>query len=243
MTEPKPTLIVLDLDDTLYEYAPCDAAGKAAVESYAMSELGIPADKFRDAAGSARERVKARLGRSASSHSRLLYFHESLELLGLGSEPRIALEMEQTYWRSYLATSELREGAVDLLDTMRYNGVPIAIVTDLTAQIQLRKLVYLDIAQQVDHVVCSEETVGEKEGLAPFELLAERVGEAALSTVWFVGDQDFDVPVDRLVERGIIGSGLGFLLRAETGDTSERVRRWDRLSDIEKVANESFSVA
>jgi putative hydrolase of the HAD superfamily len=161
-----------------------------------------------------------------------------MELIGLRSEPHVALVMEQEYWRNYLLAMELRPGVNDLLQALRYNDVVTAIVTDLTAQIQFRKLYHLDIAKLIDHVVCSEETALEKESLQPFELLASRVSSSVLDWVWFVGDQDFDAPVDALVERGVIKDGLGFVHGASAQD---RVRSWRTIREIEEHLEPSTS--
>ena len=227
-----PTMVVFDLDDTLYEYDPCDAAGKASLFRFATEELGVMSPAFEQAYEQARLNVKKRLGPTASSHSRLLYCHEALELIGLRSEPHVALIMEQEYWRNYLLAMELRPGVTDLLQALRFNDVVTAIVTDLTAQIQFRKLYHLDIAKLIDHVVCSEETALEKASLQPFELLASRVAPAALERVWFVGDQDFDAPVDALVEKGLVRQGLGFV-HGSSGQ--ERTQSWHAIREIEEL--------
>jgi FMN phosphatase YigB (HAD superfamily) len=227
-----PTMVVFDLDDTLYEYAPCDEAGKEALFRFANDELGVKAAAFADAYLQARINVKERLGNTASSHSRLLYCHEALELVGLRSEPHVALVMEQQYWRNYLLAMQLRPGVTDLLQTLRYNDVATAIVTDLTAQIQFRKLYHLDVAKLIDHVVCSEETALEKESLQPFRLLASRVADPTLEHVWFVGDKPFDAPVDELVEESVIADGRGFV---HGGAASGRVQGWRSFREIEEV--------
>ena len=231
-----PTMVVFDLDDTLYEYEPCNAAGKAALFRFATDELGVMSPAFEEAYDQARTNVKKRLGPTASSHSRLLYCHEAMELIGLRSEPHVALVMEQEYWRNYMLAMELRPGVADLLQALRYNDVVTAIVTDLTAQIQFRKIYHLDIAKLVDHVVCSEETALEKASLQPFELLISRVSPAALDCVWFVGDQDFDAPVDALVEMGSVKRGLGFV---HESSGQERVRSWRTIREIEEYLDRS----
>jgi FMN phosphatase YigB (HAD superfamily) len=233
-----PTMVVFDLDDTLYEYEPCNSAGKEALFRFATDELGVMSPAFEQAYSQARINVKKRLGPTASSHSRLLYCHEAMELIGLRSEPHVALVMEQEYWRNYMLAMELRPGVGDLLQALRYNDVVTAIVTDLTAQIQFRKLYHLDIAKLVDHVVCSEETALEKASLQPFELLASRVSPAALDCVWFVGDQDFDAPVDALVEKGVVKSGLGFV---HESSGQERARSWRTIREIEEQLERSTS--
>jgi len=231
MSEMKlPTLMVFDLDDTLYEYDVCDAAGKKALFEFANVELGVKSPAFEQAFTQARINVKERLGPTASSHSRLLYCHEALELVGLRSEPNVALVMEQTYWRNYLTSMTLRPGALDLLQSLRFNDVVTAVVTDLTAAIQFRKLFHLDIAKHIDHVVCSEETAQEKLSLQPFQLLASRVAPESLEHVWFVGDQDFDAPVDALVAQGVIKGGHGFVHSAAG---RERISGWRQFRELE----------
>jgi FMN phosphatase YigB (HAD superfamily) len=230
----RPTMMVFDLDDTLYEYDCCDAAGKEALFTFASEELGVKSPAFEEAFAQARVNVKQRLGRTASSHSRLLYCHEAMELIGLRSEPQVALVMEQTYWRNYLLRMQLRTGVIDLLQTLRYNDVFTAIVTDLTAQIQFRKLSHLDLAKHIDHVVCSEETAKEKKSLQPFRLLASRVSSEALENVWFVGDQDFDAPVDALINEGVIREGRGFIYGASS---QGRVSSWTTMREIEEHLN------
>ncbi|WP_291044048.1 HAD family hydrolase [Herbiconiux sp.] len=238
MTEAQPGLVVFDLDDTLYEYEPSHRAGTAALLAFASAQLGVKATAFERALSTARENVKARLGATASSHSRLLYCHEALELIGVRSEPQIALTMEQEYWRTYISAATLRPGALDLLQTLRYNGVTTAIVTDLTAQIQFRKIIHLDLARYIDHIVCSEETPHEKASLAPFELLFERVAPGLLEHVWFIGDNDFDAPVARLIDKGAIASGRGFRLHGASSDP--HTVAWHDFSEIEKAAEQVF---
>ena len=234
----KPTMMVFDLDDTLYEYEPCDQAGKQALFRFAHDELGVKAPAFETAYAQARVNVKERLGETASSHSRLLYCHEALELIGLRSEPHVALVMEQEYWRNYLLAMRLRPGVTDLLQTLRYNDVATAIVTDLTAQIQFRKLYHLDIAKLIDHVVCSEETALEKSSLQPFRLLGSRVAQNSLECVWFVGDRDIDAPVDALVDEGLIKDGRGFVHGASP---QLRAQGWREFREIEQELERALS--
>lgn len=226
-----PTMVVFDLDDTFYEYDPCDTAGREALFAFAGNELGVKSPAFAEAYTRARRHVKDRLGRTASSHSRLLYCHEALELIGLRSEPNVALVMEQTYWREYLLAMELRPGVVDLLQSLRFHDVVTAVVTDLTAAIQFRKLYHLDIAKHVDHVVCSEETAQEKASLQPFRLLASRVQPSARENVWFVGDQEFDAPVQALIGEELINEGSGFV-HVATAQSS--VGTWKSFAELEE---------
>lgn len=239
MTTPRlPSLAIFDLDDTLYPYEPSHSAGTASIVRFATRELGVKERAFLDVWDGARKRVKGRLGPTGSSHSRLLYAHEALEMLGLRSQPALALAMEQEYWREYLLAAKLRPGARDLLNTLRFNNIPIAVVTDLTAQIQFRKLVHLELDQVIDHVVTSEEATGDKIGLGPFRVLFERLPRHGSSHVWFVGDSVADVEcIPRLVEEGLIESGTGWLLTGR-GDPPEGALTWSRLETIEDALHD-----
>jgi FMN phosphatase YigB (HAD superfamily) len=233
-----PSLVIFDLDDTLYPYEPSHRAGTAALVQFAARELGVKDRAFLDVWEGARKRVKARLGDTGSSHSRLLYGHEAIEMLGLRSQPALALALEQEYWREYLLAAKLRSGARDLLSTLRYNNIPIAIVTDLTAQIQFRKLVHLELDQVVDHVVTSEEATTDKLGLEPFRVLFDRLPRQEANQVWFVGDSVPDVDcIDRLIDEGLIESGTGWLL-AGRGEPPAGARTWARLEEIENALHD-----
>jgi putative hydrolase of the HAD superfamily len=230
-------MVVFDLDDTLYPYEPCHRTGMAALTRFAAAQLKVQERAFLEVWARAREAVKARLGPTGSSHSRLLYAHEAIELLGLRSQPGLALAMEQEYWREYLLAARLRSGAADLLGALRYHGVVVGMVTDLTAQIQFRKLVHLGLDKLFDHVVTSEEATTDKIGLEPFRVLLERVGDDARRHVWFVGDSVADVDcVDRLVEEGLIGSGCGWLLDSKAPRDDAHLH-WRDLGDVERELN------
>ena len=234
MTTPRlPSLVIFDLDDTLYPYEPSHRAGTAALVQFASRELGVKDRAFLDVWDSARKRVKARLGATGSSHSRLLYAHEAIEMLGLRSQPALALAMEQEYWRENLLAMRLRPGARDLLSSLRFNNIPIAIVTDLTAQIQFRKLVHLELDHLVDHVVTSEEATTDKLGLEPFRVLFDRLPKQDKHHVWFIGDSVPDVScIARLAEEGLIESGTGWLL-AGRGEAPADSLTWSNLETIE----------
>ncbi len=183
----RPSAIVLDTDDTLYAYAPCHEEATRAVESKTVELLGVSAEVFREAFARARTEVKQRLGPTASSHSRLLYFQRTIELLGLGTQILVALDLEQTYWRRFLARSALFPGVREFLEAVRRNDIATAIITDLTAQIQFRKLVYFDLDNLFDYVVTSEEAGADKPARAPFDLVLEKL-KLPPERIWMIGD-------------------------------------------------------
>lgn len=185
--EARPAAILFDLDNTLYAYEPCNHAGLDAVRQKVEQMLSVSPEQFNIAFQEARSQIKARLGTTASSHSRLLYFQRTLELLGLNTQALLSLDLEQTFWRAYLQAAKLFEDAVDFLDDLRISGVPTGLVTDLTAQIQFRKIVYFGLEHAFDYVVTSEEAGTDKPDPSTYRLALHKLG-VDRGAVWMIGD-------------------------------------------------------
>ena len=187
-----PAAVLLDLDNTLYPYEASHRSALKQVREKCEGLLAIAPQNFDSLFSQARTEVKARLGRTAASHSRLLYFQRLIELAGLKTQVLTALDLEQTYWRSFLAHAHLFDDVVEFLDDMRQLATPIVIVTDLTAQIQFRKLIHFGLDHYVNYVVTSEEAGADKPARAPFELALNKIGVIA-GSIWMIGDDDCDV--------------------------------------------------
>ena len=182
-----PGAVLFDIDNTLYAYEPAHAVAMSAVRAKTAALFGIEPAAFDQVFDAARTATKAQLGSTASSHSRLLYFQRMVEMFGLGSQVLLALDLEQTYWRTLLSNATLFPGVNELLDDLRIAEVPRAIVTDLTAQIQFRKMIYFGLDHDVDYIVTSEEVGFEKPHPAPFEAAIAKM-QAQGTCVWMIGD-------------------------------------------------------
>ncbi|HDL7823836.1 TPA: HAD family hydrolase [Yersinia enterocolitica] len=182
-----PDAILFDTDNTLYPYDPAHKAAQAAVRDKVVNTFSIQPEEFDKAFKEARDQVKTRLKHTASSHSRLLYLQRMLEIMGLGSQVLLALDFEQTYWRTFLSNAILFDEVKELLDDLRLLGIPTAIVTDLTAQIQFRKVVYFGLDHYFDFIVTSEEAGFDKPHAAPFEIALEKMRPKG-NCIWMIGD-------------------------------------------------------
>ena len=192
ITNPKqftrlPDAFLFDTDNTLYPYEPAHAAAQAAIRTKVASTFSIAPAEFDQAFEQARIQVKRRLKNTASSHSRLLYLQRMLEIMGLGSQVLLALDFEQTYWRTFLSNAVLFDDVKELLDDIRLLGIPTAIVTDLTAQIQFRKVVYFGLDHYFDYIVTSEEAGFDKPHEAPFQIALEKMRPKG-DCIWMIGD-------------------------------------------------------
>lgn len=182
-----PDAILFDTDNTLYHYDPAHTVAMKAVRDKVASTLAIEPAAFDKAFAEARTQVKARLKHTAASHNRLLYLQRMLEIIGLGSQVLLALDLEQTYWRTFLGHAVLFDEVKELLDDIRLLGIPTAIVTDLTAQIQFRKIVYFGLDRYFDYIVTSEEAGYDKPHGAQFQMALQKVAPGG-DCIWMIGD-------------------------------------------------------
>ncbi len=183
----RPSVVLFDLDNTLYAYDPAHAAGMAATRKKACTLVGCADKAFDQFFDQAKQDVKIQLGNNGAAHSRLLYFHRMVELLGMKSQPLLALDLEQTYWRTFLGSAKLFPDVKELLDELRSAGVVTGLVTDLTTQIQFRKLIYFGLDHSFDYIVTSEEAGSEKPSAAPYALMRRKLGETT-GALWMIGD-------------------------------------------------------
>lgn len=195
-----PQAVIFDTDNTLYPYLPAHKEATISVEKKVEDILGIQKETFRASFIEAREEIKERLGNVASSHSRLLYLQRTIEKLELGTRILTVLDLEQTYWRTFLFNCRLFPGVMDFIQLLKSNGIVTANITDLTAQIQFRKLVYFGLDEFFDYVVTSEEAGRDKPDIMPFKLALEKL-QVPEEKVWMIGDS---------AKSDIYGSNINF---------------------------------
>ena len=171
----KPNAIIFDTDNTLYEYDIANKAAEEAVCRKARNLIGINRKEFFKVYNKARLDIKRNLGPTASSHSRLLYFQRMIEILGLKAQLLLALDLEQTFWRTFLANAPLFLGVKELLIFLKNIEIPIGVVTDLTSHIQMRKLTYFGLEDIFDAVVTSEEVGADKPDPRAFNLILKKL--------------------------------------------------------------------
>lgn len=184
-----PLHLLTDLDDTLYSYPPALAAAEAATFALAGQSLGLDALRVADELAAARARVKARLGKTAAAHSRLLYFHDMVQALGRVDLLAAARAWDRTYWSTFIENAPLRPGALDLLRAVRARGGKVAIVTDLVLEVQLWKLERMGLAPHIDALAASEEVPEDKPRPEIFALALSRLGVDAKDCV-MIGDSE-----------------------------------------------------
>ena len=161
--------VLFDLDNTLYPYAPCNEAGKRAALD-ALRERGYELDReaFDDLYATGRREAKRETRTTAASHDRHVYLKRGL--YRHAGEPDVAgaLAAGDAYWDGFVEEMALCEGVESLFDALAAVGTDVAVVTNLTTRIQLRKLAHLGIDDRIDLLVTSEEVGREKPSALPF---------------------------------------------------------------------------
>jgi len=150
--------LLLDIDNTLYDYNISHISAKKNVINYCMSKFSLSEEQIIFAYDKARDKVQINLVETAASHNRLLYFQKMCEILDLNSL-KYGLNIYNAYWDSFLDNMKLFDGVENLL---RQYKNKICLVTDLTAHIQFRKIQKLGLSSFCNLMVTSEEVGKEK---------------------------------------------------------------------------------
>lgn len=190
---PLPSVVVFDLDNTLYDYDQPNTFATQTLIKKISSQASIETSEVKSALEASRMNVKGRLGETASSHSRLLYVAEVYRLLNLNPVAEQFLNLEKLFWDSYFSQMKLFPGVNEFMHLLKKENIPLALVTDLTSNIQYRKLVKLGLNSCFDFILTSEEAGGDKSSGLPFELL-RKVCPTPLEGAWYIGDGQFDHP-------------------------------------------------
>lgn len=154
--------VLIDFDNTFYEYAPCHDKAMQAVYAWLRSRHELSYDAFLLRYKVSQKEVKGRTSSQAASHSRLLYFQNLLESLEGRTNVKDALIIETMYWDTFIRAIEIRSDIANFLMKCKENNIKICLVTDLTASVQFRKMSSTGVDKMVDFVVTSEEAGVEK---------------------------------------------------------------------------------
>ena len=189
--------ILLDLDNTVYDYKLAHEPAIAGALQWLALELEQRLEAVEAQYVDCRMRVNKSLHGLASSHSRLLYFQGIVEAFGRFPH-LLAGAAEDLYWQIFFENMQLRPGCLGFLQSV---GLPIAIVTDLTARIQFEKIAHLKIATHLQAIVTSEESGHEKPHPRMFELAAQKL-DLPLTSLCMIGDS-FERDIDGARKLGL----------------------------------------
>ena len=175
--------ILLDIDNTLYDYTITHSFAISRVLDYCINEFDLSRNEINIAYEKARNKVHVELSETAACHNRLLYFQKMLEILNVNALKYI-IKLYNIYWDSFLEVLRPFDGIYELFEKYKNK---ICLVTDLTAHIQYRKIKKLGIENYCDKIVTSEESGREKPHPYMFMLALQKLDLRA-DEVCMIGD-------------------------------------------------------
>lgn len=178
--------IALDFDNTCYLYEPCHHFALDSVNRVFQEKYPTRTDFFA-LYEKAQDEVKKRIPTHAAGHARILYFQSLLEMIGSNQIITDALAFETLYWDSFMTKMQPTAGLLDFLASCKESGTTVVVISDLTAQIQFKKILTLGIAPFVDYVVTSEEAGADKPDSVIFKHMLEKTA-SSVSDVVMIGD-------------------------------------------------------
>jgi putative hydrolase of the HAD superfamily len=190
-------VILMDLDDTLYAYGPCNEAGLAAAYHVARQVCRtVEQACFLALHDEVRGHWARELPGNASSHNRVLFFKAMVERwvdAGHidGFDAGLVLDLDRAYWEAFLGSIQGGPDMMSVLTTLslRYR---LALVTNQVAETQLKKIRALGITGFFATIVTSEEAGTEKPGPGIYLEALARLGSTA-EAACMVGDSVADI--------------------------------------------------
>jgi len=150
--------ILLDIDNTLYSYDKAHFVAINCVINYFKNEFNLDKNIIISCYENARNKTHIDLNGTAASHNKLIYFQKMCEFLEINSL-KYSLKIFNLYMDNYLKNIKLYDGVNDLLNKYKNK---ICFLTDLTTEVQYRKIKKLKLNKYCNKIVTSEEAGNEK---------------------------------------------------------------------------------
>jgi len=167
--------VLLDIDDTMYDY---EVAHKFAMQQciiYVREQYDWNEAHFLEFFEGAKKKVKSRVPLQAASHSRILYFQNLSELAFGKTDLLFASELANIYYQNFFSQMKIFPDILNFLHACREKKIKVCVVSDLNAEIQIKKLLHLKVGDFIDFLVTSEEAGIEKPHKDIFMLALEKL--------------------------------------------------------------------
>lgn len=181
--------VIFDLDNTLYDYDVCNEAAEKKLFQVIAQKFSCDESFAEKMFRKARKTVKENLLPSyPSAHNRMLYMHTLCELFQKNPVTFAPL-FYRTYWQTFLNEMKLFSYVLPLLTALKKEKIKLAICTDLTTHIQLKKLKKLKLEKFFDVIVTSEAVGFDKPSEKMFSCVLKKLAVAKEDAL-FVGDDE-----------------------------------------------------
>jgi len=180
--------VLIDLDNTIYKYEDCHKyALRSCFLELKKNNKKLKFEDFENNYKIAQQTVKEKLFNHGSGHSRLLYFKVFFENFYGKTQIKLSEKFESIYWKNFFKKIILVPGVMSFLKKCYKINIKICIVSDLTTQVQFKKISYLKLEKYIDFVVTSEEAGSEKPSPDIFILALKKL-KLSKEDVLMIGD-------------------------------------------------------
>ncbi len=163
MKKQKHSLVIFfDLDGTLYSYETGHQQGLKRAHKYWERITNQDYNTFKKQYEQVKKAIKRYLPDTAASHSRSLYFQTMIEQNFKKTQAKHIAELTHKYWEGFIENIKPFPNVEQTLRQLTIQGHRLAIITNMSADIQFKKLHALNIDQYFEAVITSEEVGHEK---------------------------------------------------------------------------------
>lgn len=183
----QPQYILIDIDDTVYNYLKIHKDSVKHCYEINANKLGMSFKRFNNLYIKAKKIIKLNNENRAASHSKINYFKNLLYLNGNFYNSYLSLKLHTDYYNFFFKNIKLRPYAKKFLKLAKEKKIKVIAITNMTSEIQLKKLAKLKIDDLFFDVLTSEEVGIEKPNKRIFEYAIKKY-KLNNSKVWMIGD-------------------------------------------------------
>jgi len=179
--------VLMDLDNTLYVCREQNIRALKAVYSFIHHELKVSFDAFFDEVNACFEARFDEVGRTPSAHCRFFVFEQVLINHNIPKTWVKAFEMEKIFWRHLFKRIRADKNAKEFLKKCHEKEIKVCLLTNLFAEIQIKKLKKLKLEDYIDMIVANDNVGVDKPHPDIYDYALKRLG-LTKSDVIMVGD-------------------------------------------------------
>jgi HAD superfamily hydrolase (TIGR01549 family) len=194
--------IILDLDNTLYNYNICHSKALNNVLTFLQKNYNNKKDidELINLYHDISNKLKYELNSTASSHNKNIYFKQLIEQLNLNYS--IVQILNDLYWKTFFENMVCFEGVHDFIVWNKNIEVKIGVLTDYESEYQIQKLERLGLINYIDTIITSEEVGIEKPSSQMFQTILRKM-ELRRHDVIMIGD-DFNKDIRGALNMNIL---------------------------------------
>lgn len=177
--------IILDLDNTLYNYDYCNNLANNKIFEYIKNKYNFEINYINSKYCEINKSLKYELNTTASSHNRNIYIKQLCEVLKIPYNEVFIIN--KIYWDTFFFYIKPYESVTEFIKFNKKNNIKIGILTDFELEYQILKLQNLNLLEYIDIIISSEEIGIEKPSKQMFLTILDKLNCNKNDTI-MIGD-------------------------------------------------------